>query len=92
MERFVVVGWYCGIPYILQYRGVMDWFFYNNNVKLFKTKKAAIKNAYKVSAMYKLDCVKVYSVTDNEGVCGDYIRKWEREESEKRVVFELNKK
>ena len=88
MERFIVVAWFGGIPYMLQYRGVVDWYFYNNHIKVFKTKKTAIKDAYKVAAKYKYDTIKVYSITEGEGVCGDNIRRWEREEAE-RIVFKL---
>ena len=90
MERFIVVAWFGGIPYMLQYRGVVDWYFYNNHIKVFKTKKTAIKDAYKVAAKYKYDTIKVYSITEGEGVCGDNIRRWEREEAE-RIVFKLEK-
>jgi len=89
-ERFIVVAWYGGIPYILQYNNVLNWYFYNNHVKLYKTKKTAIKAAWKVSAKYKSDIIKVYSITEGEGVCGDHIRRWEHEEAE-RIVFELKK-
>jgi hypothetical protein len=39
-------------------------------------------------AKYRSECVKVYSITENESVYGDAIRKWEREEAE-RIAFEL---
>lgn len=90
MKRFIVVAWFGGIPYMLQYRNVVDWFFYNNHIRLFKTKKTAIKAAYKVSARYKYDTIKVYSITEGEMVGTDHIRKWEREEAE-RIEFELVK-
>lgn len=87
---FIVVAWYGGIPYMLQYRNVVDWFFYNNHIKLFKSLETAKKNAYKVSARYKYDTIKVYAITEGEMVGTDHIRRWDREEAE-RVVFELNK-
>lgn len=90
MERFIVVVWYGGIPYMLQYRGVVNWYFYNNHIKVFKAKKTAIKAAYKVAARYMYDTIKVYSITEGDEVCTDNIRKWEREEAE-RIVFELEK-
>lgn len=86
MESFIIVAWYGGIPYMLQYRGVVDWFFYNNHIKTFKTRQTAIKNAHKVAARYKCDIVKVYAINDNESVSTDVIRKWEREE-QNRIVF-----
>ena len=90
MERFIVVAWFGGIPYMLQYRGVVEWFFYNNHIRIFKTKKTALKAAYKVAARYKYDTIKVYSITEGEMVGTDHIRRWEREEAE-RIVFELEK-
>ena len=80
MKRFIVVAWFHGTPYMLQYRGVVEWFFYNNHIKLFKTKKTAIKAAVKVAAKYRYDTIKS---TDN-------IHKWERDEAE-RIEFELAK-
>lgn len=90
LERFIVVAWFGGIPYMLQYRGVVEWFFYNNHIKMFKTKKTAIKAAYKVAARYMYDTIKVYSITEGEMVGTDHIRRWENEEAE-RIVFELEK-
>ena len=88
MERFIVVAWYGGIPYMRQYRGVVEWFFHNNHIRMFKTKKTALKAAYKVAARYKYDTIKVYSMKEGEMVGTDHIRRWEREEAE-RIVFEL---
>lgn len=89
-ERFIVVAWYGGIPYMLQNRNVLNWYFDNNRIKVYKTKKNAINAAYKVYAKYKSEFIRVYSITEEESVCADNIRKWEREEVE-RVVFELKK-
>ena len=89
-ERFIVVAWYGGIPYMLQYRNVVNWYFDNNHIKVYKSKKTAIKAAYKVSARYKYDTIKVYSITDGEMVGTDHIRKWENMEAE-RIVLELVK-
>lgn len=90
LERFIVVAWYGGIPYMLQYRNVLNWYFDNNHIKVYKSKKTAIKAAYKVAARYMYDTIKVYSITEGEMVGTDHIRKWEREEAE-RIVFELKK-
>lgn len=79
MEMFMVVAWHRGKPYILQHRGVMDWYFYCNSPKLFKTLKSAVRNANKVNAKYKADSVKVYRVEENEEICATYIEGWERE-------------
>ena len=89
-ERFIVVALYGGIPYMLQNRNVLNWYFDNNHVKVYKSKQTAIKAAWKVSAMYKYEFIRVYSITEGEGVCADNIRRWEREEAE-RIVFELKK-
>lgn len=89
-ERFIVVAWYGGIPYMLQNRNVLNWYFDNNHIKVYKSKKIAIKAAWKVSAKYKSQFIRVYSITEGEGVCADNIRKWENTEAE-RIVFELKK-
>lgn len=88
---FIIVAWYGGIPYMLQYGNVVNWYFHNNRIRLFKTIDSAKKNAYKVSARFKYDMIKVYSISEGEMVCTDNIRKWDRNEA-KRVVFELVKK
>ena len=90
LERFIVVAWYGGIPYMLQYRNVLNWYFDNNHIKVYKSKKTAIKAAWKVSAKYKSESIRVYSITEGEMVGTDHIRRWEREEAE-RIVFELKK-
>ena len=87
---YIVVVWYGGIPYMLQYRNVINWCFCNNSIKLFKGIMSAKKGAYKLSHMFKYDSIKVYSVYEGDGICTDFIRMWERDESE-RVVFELVK-
>lgn len=90
LERFIVVAWYGGIPYMLQNRNVLNWYFDNNRIKKYKSRQTAIKAAWKVSAKYKYNSIRVYSITEGEGVCGDNIRRWEREEAE-RIVFEFKK-
>lgn len=92
MEKnlYVVVVWYGGIPHILQMRGVVNWFFYNNHPKCFKTLDSAKRNAHILSAKYMCESVKVYSLSQNECVCTDEIRRWEREERE-RIVFSVVK-
>lgn len=90
LERFIVVAWYGGIPYMLQYRNVLNWYFDNNHIKVYKSKKTAIKAAWKVSAKYKSETIRIYSITEGEMVGTDHIRRWEREEAE-RIVFELKK-
>lgn len=90
LERFIVVAWYGGIPYMLQNRNVLNWYFDNNCIKLYKSKKTAIKAAWNVSAKYKSESIRVYSITEGEMVGTDHIRKWENMEAE-RIVFELKK-
>jgi hypothetical protein len=89
MNGFIVVSWYGDIPYMLQGRDVLNWYFANNYIKVYKSEKTAIKAAYRVWSKYKSKLVKVYSIKEGEGICSDYIRRWEREERE-RVVFVLS--
>ena len=86
MKKYIIVAWYGGIPYMLQMRGVINWCFYNNHIKTFKTLETAIRNANKIAANYKYDIIKVYAINDNDTIGTDYIRKWDLEESE-RIVF-----
>ena len=86
MKKYIIVAWYGGIPYMLQMRGVINWCFYNNRIKTFKTLETAIRNVNKIAANYKYDIIKVYAVNNNEIVSSDNIRKWDLEESE-RIVF-----
>ena len=87
-NKFIVVAWYQGIPYFLQGRGIINWYFYNNNLKVYKSIKAAIKSAYGIISHYKCNCVKVYRIYEADGfIGGDSIRMWEREQPE-RIVFE----
>ena len=86
MKKYIIVVWYGGIPYMLQMRGVINWCFYNNHIKTFKRLETAIRNSHKVAANYKYDIIKVYAINDNDRIGTDYIRKWDREESE-RIVF-----
>ena len=90
LERFIIVAWHGGIPYMLQNRNVLNWYFDNNYIKVYKSKKTAIKAAYKVSARYKYDTIRIYSITEGEMVGIDHFRRWENEEAE-RIVFELKK-
>ena len=85
-NKFAVVAYCNGSAYMLQMRGVINWFFDNNHLKVFKSVAAATKEAYKVRSRYKVDCVKIYRIYEND----DYITccefpKWDREQPE-RVV------
>lgn len=62
---FIVVAFYKDCAYILQYNGVLSNVFYDNNIKTFKTKQTAIKNAHKISSKYKVSSVKVYQINEN---------------------------
>lgn len=84
---FIVVAWYEGIPYILQGRNVLNWYFANNSPKVYKNLKTATKAAYKVWSRYKSKVVKVYRINEDEMIGSDTIRKFEREMPE-RIVFE----
>ena len=57
--HYIVIAFYKGSAYLLQYEGVLSNVFYNNNIKTFKTKEIAIKNAHKISHKYKVSSVKV---------------------------------
>ena len=39
-KKFVIVAFSKGFPYILQMRGVVNWFFYNNTAKVAATRAA----------------------------------------------------
>ena len=88
MNKFIVVCWYNEIPYMLQYRNVVNYYFYNNRIKVFKTSKTAIATANKLSRKYLNSSVKVYTINDNDYVGTDYIRNWDNSEKE-RIVFEI---
>ena len=66
--RYIVVAFYKGFPYLLQYKGVLSNVFYNNSVKTFKTKEIAIKNAHKIGCKYKASSVKVYEINENSEI------------------------
>lgn len=85
-NKFVVVAYLNGYAYMLQMRGVINWFFDNNHLKVFKTISTALKAAYKVRAQYKVDCVKVYRIYDNDEhiTCCEF-PKWDKEQPERIV-------
>ena len=62
--RYIVIAFYKNSAYLLQYKGVLSNIFHNNNIKTFKTKKIAIKNAHKIGYKYKVSSVKVYQIND----------------------------
>ena len=63
--RYIVVAFYNGFAYLLQYKGVLSNIFHNNHIKTFKTKETAIKNAHKTGYKYKVSSVKVYKIDEN---------------------------
>lgn len=85
-KKFVIVAFSKGFPYILQMRGVLNWFFDNNRAKVYKTLKGATNAAKRLKAKYACEEVKVYEVTDGCGVCLNNIHFWEKYQRE-RIVF-----
>ena len=86
-NKFIVVGWLYTMPYMLQGRDVMNWYFYNNYLKVYKNLKSAEKAANKVISKYKFHSVKVYRIYDaDEMIGGDAIKMWEREQPE-RIMY-----
>lgn len=67
-KRYIIVAFYKGLPYLLQYKGVLSNIFYNNHIKTFKTKETAIKNAHKIAHKYKASSVKVYEINGNSEI------------------------
>ena len=67
-KRYIIVAFYKGLPYLLQYKGVLSNIFYNNHIKTFKTKETAIKNAHKIGYKYKVSSVKVYEINGNSEI------------------------
>lgn len=59
---FLVVAFSKGIPYILQYKGVVAQFFDNNYPRAFKTLATAQKHANMVGRKYRVSTVKVYKM------------------------------
>lgn len=88
-KKFVIVAFCKGFPYILQMRGVVNWFFDNNRAKVYKTLKGATNAAKRLKVKYACEEVKVYEVTDGYGVCLDSIHIWEKHQRE-RIVFVAN--
>jgi hypothetical protein len=85
-DKYIIVAFFKGVPYFLQMRGVVNWFFYNNVTKVYKTLKGATTAANKVKAKYACEQVKVYKVTDAYEASVDNVHKWEKHERE-RIVF-----
>lgn len=85
-DKYIIVAFFKGVPYFLQMRGVVNWFFYNNVVKVYKSLKCATTAAKKVKAKYACEQVKVYKVTDADNASVDNVHKWEKHERE-RIVF-----
>ena len=72
---------------MLQGRDVMNWYFYNNYLKVYKNLKSAEKAANKVISKYKFHSVKVYCIYDTDEHIGvDAIKMWEREQPE-RIMY-----
>ena len=84
-QSYIVIGYHDGIAHFLQLRGVLNWCFYNNRLRTFKTRETAIRNADKVLARYKVSEVRVYLVKD-----GDYIScsAFQRHETPDNMVYQ----
>jgi len=85
-NKYIIVAFFKGVPYFLQMRGVVNWFFYNNVAKVYKTLKCATNAAKKVRAKYACEQVKVYQVNDAYDASVDNVHKWEKHEKE-RIMF-----
>ena len=72
--HYIVIAFYKGSAYLLQYKGVLSNVFYNNNIKTFKTKEIAIKNAHKISHKYKVSSVKVYQIKENSYISSSHFK------------------
>lgn len=72
--RYIVVAFYKGLAYLLQYKGVLSNVFYNNHIKTFKNKETAIKNAHKIGYKYKVSSVKVYRIDENSYISSSYFK------------------
>ena len=81
---YIVVAFNKNVTYLLQYKGVLSNIFYNNNIKTFKTKQTAIKNALKIGNKYKLSSVKVYPINENE-----YISSSQFKENDNKHIFQF---
>ena len=73
-KRYIIVAFYKGLPYLLQYKGVLSNIFYNNHIKTFKTKETAIKNAHKIAHKYKVSSVKVYEINENSYISSSHFK------------------
>ena len=73
-KRYIVVAFYKGFAYLLQYKGVLSNIFYNNHIKTFKTKETAIKNAHKIGYKYKVSSVKVYEINGNSYISSSHFK------------------
>lgn len=71
---YIVIAFYEGFAYLLQYKGVLSNIFHNNHIKTFKTKEIAIKNAHKIAYKYKVSSVKVYQVNENSYISSSHFK------------------
>ena len=80
---YIVVAFYKGFAYLLQYKGVISNIFYNNNLRTFKRKETAIKNAHKTGFKYKVSSVKVYKIDENS-----YISSSDFKENDNKHIYQ----
>lgn len=81
--HYIVIAFYKGSAYFLQYKGVLSNVFYNNNIKTFKTKEITLKNAHKISHKYKVSSVKVYQINKNS-----YISSSDFKENDNKHIYQ----
>lgn len=75
---YIVVGWYCGVPYILDTTGNFSWQFGDGvSVKVYREVVYAKECADEVWDGYSFDNVKVYKVFIGDEVGIDVVREWE---------------
>ena len=86
---YIVVGFFDGTAHFLQMRGEINWFFYNNRLRTFKTKETAIRNANKVLARYNVTEVRVYLCSDGDYLSCSAFQKYDT--SDKRIVYTRKK-
>lgn len=87
-NKYVVVGFYKGSAYMLQMGGIMNWYFDNNHLKVFKTLTGALNNAHKARSRYRMDDIRVYRIFSDDDyiTCCEFTR-WAKEQPERIVGY-----
>ena len=63
-ENYIIVAFYNGFAYVLQYRNVISNIFYNNTPKTFRSLKTAEKHAKLILHKHKCSKVKIYQINE----------------------------